>query len=379
MRLTPETRTDAAIAVGALAGSVVLLIHGLGSPQPRSQLDWPSGLLAAGATLPLAFWRRSPLAVFIITALVSTVASAVGYALHIPLGPAAALYLLAASREDRMPWNRGMTATVVALFFTYLIASAVAGAGFPWLPLIFTGLTWAVAWFAGERTRLRRREISELKERAVQERRLAVAEERARIARDLHDSAGHAINVIAVRAGAARLRHREDPQRSLAALGAIEDVARQTAADIDRIVHALREGDSASTGPLAPPGLASLDALIGRHSQAGLIVEVRRNGSQRPLEPSVDQAAYRILQEGLTNAARHGCGPVRIELDFDETDLGLAMTNPTRNGAHHSEREGHGLIGMRERAARLGGTLEFARSAGVFEVRGRIPYRGRQD
>jgi len=317
--------------------------------------------------------------VFILTAGVSTLASGIGYVLHIPLGPTVALYLLAASRDERTPWSPRMTAALVALFLTYLGACAAVGGAFPWLPLILTGLAWGAAWFAGERTRLRRREMAELKEHALRERRLAVAEERARIARDLHDSAGHAINVIAVRAGAARLRHREDPDRSLRALRAIEDVARQTAADIDRIVHALREGDPGSGVPVSPPSLASLETLVAGHSQAGLDVELHRSGAPRPLDPSVDQSVYRILQEGLTNAARHGRGPVTIELAFDERDLGLTVTNSLRNGAKPRSREGHGLIGMRERAALLGGTLEAHRSGGAFRLTARIPYGGHLD
>lgn len=148
---------------------------------------------------------------------------------------------------------------------------------FPGTELLHTGLAWAVAWFAGERTRLRREHIAELEERALRaereaerERRLAAAEERARIARDLHDSAGHAISVIAVRAGAARLRHDEDPERSRLALEAIEQVARQTVAEIDEIFGTLRDGRSPRGAVEAPPGLASLDALVERHTSAGL-------------------------------------------------------------------------------------------------------------
>jgi signal transduction histidine kinase len=378
-RQRPGAGADIAITASALAGSLALLIHGLGSAQPHSQLDWRSGLLVAGETLPLLVWRRSPLAVFTITAAFSAIASGLGYVLHIPLGPTAALYLMAASRDEQKPWSHRMTVAVAALFLTYMAVNAAVGDAFPWLALILTGLAWGAAWFAGERTRLRRRQVAELKERALQEQRLAVAEERARIARDLHDSAGHAINVIAVRAGAARLRHRDDPDRSLAALRAIEDVARQTAAEIDRIVHALREGDSDGTGSLAPPGLASLDTLVAGHSHAGLCVELQRSGESRPLDPSVDQAVYRILQEGLTNAARHGRGPVKIELVFGEQNLGVTVTNALKNGTEPRSRDGHGLIGMRERAALVGGTLDARRSGDAFLVIARIPYGGQLD
>jgi signal transduction histidine kinase len=163
---------------------------------------------------------------------------------------------------------------------------------------------------------------------AERERLLAVAEERARIARDLHDSAGHAINVIAVRAGAARLRHHQEPDRSLLALEAIEEVARQTVEEIDQIVGTLREGGSADTVVEAPPRLASLDTLIAHHQAAGLEVTFHTQGAPRPLASAADRAAYRILQEALTNAARHGAGSVRIELAFGAGAVELTVTNP---------------------------------------------------
>jgi signal transduction histidine kinase len=238
-----------------------------------------------------------------------------------------------------------------------------------------------VAWFAGERTRLRHEHIVELAQRAERterdaerERALARAEERARIARDLHDSAGHAINVIAVRAGAARMRR--DPERSQAALEAIEELARKTVAEIDQIVGALREPGAANGGGDEPPGLASLKALVARHAAAGLEVRVSSVGARRRLDTAVDQAAYRILQEALTNAARHGTGPAQVELAFEPAGLELEVANPTSGAIAERANGGHGLIGMRERANLLGGTLETEAGEGSFRIRARLPYRG---
>jgi signal transduction histidine kinase len=202
--------------------------------------------------------------------------------------------------------------------------------------------------------------------------------ERARIARDLHDSAGHAISVIAVRAGAARLRHRQDPDRSLAALAAIEELARQTASEMDQLVGGLREGGSASGAVEAPPGLASLDALIAHHQAAGLQVAVDASGAPRPLGGAADQAAYRILQEALTNAARHGAGSARVEVAFGDASVELSVTNPMPPGGSPRSGGGHGLIGMRERATLLGGDLDDERANGTFRLRARIPYGGRR-
>jgi len=378
---------DVAIAATALVGSLALLSrHGIGSLQPGpGELDWVGGALSACSTVPLVAWRRAPRSVFALTASASVLLGGLGYSIGLPLGPTAALYLLAASRDEADPWSRRSTGMVVALLAAYLGASALGDRGFPGSELLHTGLAWAAAWFAGERTRLRRDQIAELKERALRtereaerERRLAVAEERARIARDLHDSAGHAINVIAVRAGAARMRHDQDPERSRAALEAIEELARQTVGDIDQIVGTLRDRGSEDGEMVPPPGLASLQTLVAHHSAGGLDVSVATAGSPRPLGAAADLAAYRILQEALTNAARHGTGAAQVELAFGEAALRLTVTNPVpaagREGT--SGGGGHGLIGMSERASLLGGSLDAGRANGTFRLRADLPYGG---
>jgi len=373
-----------AIAAAALSGSLALLFHGgIPAAHTGSELDLLGGTLAAWTALPLLAWRRAPFAVFVLTAAAGILAAGLGYPLGVPLGSTAALYLLVASRDEANPWTPRTTAALVALFVAYLVATAAAEGTFPASELLHTGLAWAVAWFAGERTRLRRGHIAELEERALRaereterERRLAIAEERARIARDLHDSAGHAINVIAVRAGAARLRHDEYPGRSLAALETIEQVARQTGGEIDEIVSTLRDEGPPREVVEAPPGLASLDTLIGRHAAAGLHVNVDTAGAPRPLGAPVDQAAYRILQEALTNASRHGTGSARIDLAFGDTALELTVANPVPAAGPARSGGGHGLIGMRERATLLGGSIDAERVNGDFRLRAQLPYRG---
>jgi len=373
---------EIAIAVAALGGSLAILSHGGSGPsRPESQLDLLGGTLAACTAVPLLAWRRSPFGVFVATAAASTLAAGLGYSLGVPLGASAALYLLAASRDEANPWTPRATTAVVALFIAYLATTAAAADTFPGIELFHTGLAWAVAWFAGERTRLRREQIAALQERVARaehdaelDRQLAVAEERARIARDLHDSAGHAINVIAVRAGAARLGHDRNPDRSRLALGVIEDVARETVDEIDQLVGTLRDG-TPSNGTLdAPSGLASLDTLIAHHAATGLAVTVSTSGRPRSLGGSVDQAAYRILQEALTNAARHGSGPARIDLAFEVTALRLTVVNPVLASAAARSSGGHGVIGMHERATLLGGCLRAERVNGAFRVCVQLPY-----
>jgi signal transduction histidine kinase len=370
---------DALMAVGALAGSLLLVLHGgfgVSRPGPGN-LDGVDVALTALTTVPLVAWRRAPLAVFVLTASANILLAIFAYPIGLPLGPAVALYLIAASRKEATPWIGDVTTAVVGLFATYIIAAGIKESVFPGVELLHAGLAWAVAWFAGERTRLRREQIAELIREAQRERLLAAAEERARIARDLHDSAGHAVNVIAVRAGAARLRHREDPDRSFAALEAIEELARQTVEEIDRFVGALREPDSQHDSVEPPPGLASLDTLVAHQVAAGLDVTLHKEGSARPLGRATDQAVYRILQEALTNASRHGAGTARIEVDFGESAVEVTVTNPVNADRSPRSGGGHGMIGMRERATMVGGHFDAERANGTFRVSARIPYGGR--
>jgi len=393
-RSGPPRLVDVAIATAALAGSLALVTHGGGLTgvvhSRTSSLDAARVVLVTLATVPLVAWRRSPLGVFALTASASILLAADGIVIWPPLGPATALYLLASSRDEAAPWTPRSAGVVMVLLIAYLGAGVAAALGFAGLDLIHAGLAYVAAWFAGERTRLRREQMTELRQRAVlaeqqtaRERQLAVAEERARIARDLHDSAGHALNVIAVRAGAARLRHDREPERSRTALAAIEDIARQTAADIDQFIGTLRADDAPAGVVDAPPGLASLGALLAQHTAAGLRVTVTRTGTARAIGAAPDQAAYRILQEALTNAARHGTGTgtgtgtASVELGYGETALQITVTNPVQAGLRPAASRGHGVIGMHERAALLGGQLAAERAGDTFRVGARIPYAGR--
>jgi signal transduction histidine kinase len=378
-----EILLDCALAVAAFAASLALLAARGDSGADTRTLDLPGVLLAALASLPLVAARRAPLAVFVVTAAASAALNGLGYPPGPPIGPTVALFLLAL-RPERTRVPRWATAAVIAgVFVIHVGAVAAAEDEFPTVPLLFGALVWGGAWVIGDRVRLRRARIVELQERASRaerdaerERRLAAAEERTRIARDLHDSAGHAINVILVQAGAARLLGKRDPERAQAALETIEEVARETLGEIDYLVRALREDDGsngtgANVEPL--PGLAAVETLADRHRSSGLAVSIREHGSRRQLSPGLDQAAYRILQEALTNAARHGDGSAEIEIGFRPASLELTVTNPTRPGSALGG-DGHGIVGMRERATLLGGTLDAGASDARFCIRAHLPY-----
>jgi signal transduction histidine kinase len=370
---------DVALALAAFAATLALVGHGSRS----RDLDVLGIVLAAGATWPLVLRRRSPLLVLIATTAASAVLYGLGYVVAgPPFGPVLAVFFVAADERTRAR-IRTTAAVVVGLLALHLGATGIARGGFPTTPLLFAILVWGGAWVAGDLVRQRRQRRQRLEERALRaerererERRLAVAEERARIARDLHDSAGHAINVILVQAGAARVLQERDPAATRAALETIEDVARETVADIDRLVGLLRE-DGASAGAVEPPpGLAALETLAARHRAAGFEVNVDVRGSRRAVPGRVDQAAYRIVQEALTNAARYGRGAADVTVAFEADELEIVVANAV--GAQIDSRNGGGLglAGMRERATLLGGTVEAKENDGVFRVRARLPYGG---
>ena len=361
-RLARSSRLRDVVVTAIAFGLTLALLAG--AHGATRAFDALGGVLAAVATFPLLARRRSSLGVFAATTAASATLNGLGYAVGPPFGPTAALFFVAADQRTRGRLGR-TAAVVLGLFAVHVGATTIAHPSFPTAPILFGILVWGGAFVVGDQVRQRRQRHADLVERAHRaqrelgrERRLAAAEERTRIARDLHDSAAHAINVILVQAGAARLLQGRDPDAVRAALSTIEDVARETIGEIDVLVRGLREDrDSAEVEP--PPGLAALDALAERYRAAGLAIDVHVGGYLRPLPRGVDQAAYRILQESLTNAARHGDGAARVDVHYGDGEVELMIANPvgaTVNGAPAAG--GHGILGMRERAALLGGTLD---------------------
>jgi signal transduction histidine kinase len=374
-----EKRLDVAIALVAFASSTaVMYVHGFG-PAGTGVRDGDAlgaGLLAL-MTLPLVARRHHPLAVFGISAAATVAIHALRYPGELGLWPAIAVYSLAAYARDVRAARLG--GLVAGASFAGMGSLAVIVDPDP--GIVAGAVAWAGAWVAGDVTRQRRERMAELRERAERaereserERRLAAAEERTRIARELHDSAGHAMNVILVQAGAARLLRDSDPDGAKRALGTIEEVARATIGEIDHLVGALRE-DGGTGGELAPvPGSADIDERIEYHRAGGLAVSLRREGRACGLGAAVDLAAYRIVQEALTNAARHGDGSADVVLRFGAEQLDITVINRVEHGETPAAGGGHGVVGMRERATLLGGRLEAGAENGVFRVRAVLPY-----
>ena len=363
---------DAALTATVLAftvGQMASQAFGAKAGQARGA-DVVGVVVCLLATLPLLARHRAPLAA-LVAVLVATVALvALDYA--VLTAPAPAIVLATLAERDRMRQDAFLI--LIACIAAFAAFVAVAWARFEPEPgeYAITALLWVGGWIVGDRRRLTRQRAAQERERVAREQRLAVAEERTRIARELHDSAGHAINSILIQAGAARLVQESQPERSREAIATIEAIARETMQDIDAILGGLRDGAPADLEPL--PGIDRIAALVERHQAAGLDFSLRdRTSPELRLLPPIDRAAYRIAQEAMTNAARHGTGAAELTLECRDGVLTLTVVNPVANGATARTTGGHGLTGMRERAALLGGTLDARRVGDRFEVRATLP------
>ncbi len=224
-----------------------------------------------------------------------------------------------------------------------------------------------VAWALGEASRSRQVALGEEAQRAV-------SEEQARIARELHDVIAHSVSVIVVQAGAADDVFESRPDQARGAIRSIESTGREALAELRRLLGAVRPAED--PGPAAPqPGLESLDALAEPVRAGGLEVVVRREGEPAPLPAGVDLSAYRIVQEALTNTLRHARATrAEVVLRYGRDELEVEVLDDGRASVPQAPRSGHGLLGMRERASLLGGTLEAGPlPSGGYRVHATLP------
>jgi signal transduction histidine kinase len=364
-------------AVTAALAQVVLFTGGFGEPdQAVRDGDVFGATLVAVATVPLVVRSVWALPVFLVSFGAILLLYSLEYAPELAMIPLVAIHALAASAED--PLRARLLASVVALAFGVISFVALVAFEFD-VGLVGLAVFWGVAWVAGAQSRLRRERIEELEERArraerdaERERQLAAAEERTAIARELHDSAGHAINAILLQLEAARVLREREPDRADAALDTVERVARETIAEIDSLVGVLREDEPADITP--PPGIEDIERLVARHRSDGVAVTMRVDGEPRPCSPAIDRAAFRITQEALTNAARYGEGAARVSLLYGASAIELDVQNPIRPSSTGRAGGGHGIAGMRERVELLGGSLTAAANGSVFRVHARLPY-----
>jgi signal transduction histidine kinase len=242
--------------------------------------------------------------------------------------------------------------------------------------IVFGGAICLIAYALRRRTE-RAAELEERASRLDREReertRAAVEAERRRIARELHDVIAHTVSVMTVQAGAARLLLDDDPARAIGPLQSVEETGRQALTEIRRLLGVTREDeDDVAFGPR--PGIANLGALVEHARRAGLPVELAVDGEPVTLSPGLELAAYRVVQEALTNSLKHA-GPTtaQVGVRYGSDALDLEILDRGRARARREE-TGHGLIGMRERVALYGGELEAGpRTEGGFAVRARLP------
>ena len=303
------------------------------------------------------------------------------------VAPSAALAIVLA---EAMIWPESVTQSA-ATFFAGMIAIGLIGALGPGRTRIVAGVAGlaivtavtlrdptgsatdllsvvpvaALSWGVGYAYDNHRRRTAELVERAARlereqatEARAAVAEERSRIAREMHDVVAHSLSVMVVQAEAAEAMLDVDPERARRPLSAVQDTGRSALTDLRRMLGALRAPEEGGPALAPQPGLAGLDALAEHVRDAGLPVDVRIEGEPRPLPAGVDLSAFRIVQEGLTNVLKHA-GPARAEVRvrYDDDAIALSVIDDGRGDQRDRQNGGHGLVGMRERVAVYGGEL----------------------
>lgn len=367
----------------ALAAGVFVLSLVARDPESAPAMSPTSAgpvLIAALTCLALAWRRTAPLGVLAISVagnvlVLLLVESATGLAAAALL----ALYTLAVSTDRRttmIAWG----ATVVPL----TLASLWSGA-----PISVENAVTFVPWTAlvaalGDALRNRRAYILAVEERAEraertreEEARLRVAQERLRIARDLHDVVAHRIAVVNVQAGVAGHLLTSQPEKAKEALEHVRRAGAAVLDELSEVLDVLRQPDEPDAATAPVPGLAQLDSLVDSFSAAGLSMETTRTGKPRAIGTAVDMVTYRVLQEALTNAHKHGTGTAHLTLLYTPSTLDVHVTNPVKTSGSSTAglvTTGHGLLGMHERTVAVGGVLDAAPGpVGQFHVDVRLP------
>lgn len=376
---------DTLVALALSAAAIAIVIARSGGSNDFRNDDALGMALALGQTLPLAVRRVAPLGVMVAISVALVSHSAIGYEVVQAgtVGSLVAVYGAASLTDNRRALlAAAITAVAIAAFFLtnrddWSVVDVAA-----------TSATWAVAWFAGTFVRLRGEQVEVAGARAARlelERetlaREAVADERARMARELHDIVGHALNVIVLQAAGARRLFDIRPEAPRDALASIESTGREALVEMERMLGVLRATEGRDRASDPQPGLSQLDSLAGHVSEAGLPVQVVVEGSRLEVPASVDLSAYRIVQESLTNCLKHsGASHATVTVRYRDDDLEVEIVDDGRGSSEPGGKAGgggRGHVGMRERVALFGGEISIGpvSAAGGYRVRARLPFK----
>ncbi len=403
---TPEQqRVDlyAGLAATVLALLSLTLAHSTGTflfgppPSGFEQLVW-----TVAVPLPLIWRRRYPTVttLLISAAFIGSQVRAVPEWQLSQWALFAAIFTLGAWGRDRRLSRRVRVGVIVAMFLWLAISYAInlsslppdafADAIGPVPPLIaaivtgilvnalFLGFAYffgEIAWIAARRQHELVEQAEALRRSQAEAREHAVVGERVRIARELHDVVAHHVSVMGVQAAACRRVFDKDPDKARTALSAIEESARTAVDELRRMLGVLRARDSEPDAPQQVAGIAQVEAVVTRAREAGLQATLGVYGDPTPLPESVSQAAYRVVQEAVTNVLKHATGArmLDVRIRYLTQDVEIEVTDDGR-GSRESNADGLGLIGMRERVATHGGELEVGpRTGGGWRVRVRFP------
>ncbi|WP_200307246.1 sensor histidine kinase [Streptomyces adelaidensis] len=372
-------------ALSAGLGRSYQLVDGVVRARTGADTWLGAAVPALLATLPLAVRRRYPLAVLAVV----TVAGALA-----PDGEARIVfYSVVVATYSAIAYSPYRAATLGSLPLVLLVLASTGDTGVPTVPdeyvplLVLLPLATAAYGMRTWRARADERQtrMAELERERAEELRRATEYERARIARELHDVVTHNVSVMVIQAGAARTVLDAAPDRTREALLAIEAGGRAAMTELRHVMGLLTMNAGDDPSALAarvdmapPPGLDRLDKLIGRVRASGLPVELTVTGVPRRLPPGVDLAAYRVVQEALTNTMKHATGArSAVTVSYGGTGLGVEITDTGGPpSARASTGDGHGLLGLRERLDVYGGTLRAGPApGGGFRVAAMIPLR----
>jgi signal transduction histidine kinase len=371
---------DGLLALAAAATGVTLLasVLPLDVGSPRSVAAY---LLVLAHTLPLAVRRRWPVAVLAAGLVTGTAFALLGLNLVVLTFALLVYVYTVAARRPRPVSLAGLAATEATIVLLWLVRPRAIGSDAS--TLVLDGLIVAAAWWLGDGTRRRQEAVVTAQQRAAELEqareelaRRAVTEERLRIARELHDVVAHSMSIIAVQSGVGVHVLDTRPEEARKALVAVEATSRQALVEMRRLLGVLRQ-EAEPRGSLAPaPGLAEVEALAAEVARAGVRVEVRIEGTPSELPAGLDLSAYRIVQEALTNVVRHaGPATARVTVRHSPGQVAVEVVDDG-GGARAGDpgHAGHGLAGMRERAALYGGTLEASPlPGGGFRVAATLP------